>query len=54
VQACLIMIGVAMSEYQAPEVVSFAAAIGFVGGYQLLMKRSWRFIRWNKRRFSVA
>lgn len=29
-------------------------AVVSIGCYQLLMKRSWRFIRWSKRRFSPA
>ncbi len=54
VQILLVVGGIVMSAYQVPEVVSFSAAIAFVGLYQLLMKRSWRFIRWNKRRFATA
>lgn len=54
VQAILVSAGIAFSLYEVPEVFSFAAAVIFVGLYQLLMKRSWRFIRWNKRRFATA
>ncbi len=54
VQAILVLFGVTASVYGFPEYVSFAAAIVFVGLYQVLMKRSWRFIRWNKRRFAAA
>lgn len=54
VQLAMMVSGIMMYFYQVPEVVSFAAAVVFVGLYQLLMKRSWRFIRWNKRRFAVV
>jgi UDP-GlcNAc:undecaprenyl-phosphate GlcNAc-1-phosphate transferase len=54
VQAVLVLFGVAASVYNLPECISFATAIGFVALYQILMKRSWRFIRWNKRRFLTA
>lgn len=54
VQVLLVLFGVSAAVYQLPEYVSFFAAICFVGFYQLLMKRSWRFIRWNKRRFGAV
>lgn len=54
VQAILVLFGITASVYGFPEHVSFAGAILFVGLYQVLMKRSWRFIRWNKRRFATA
>jgi UDP-N-acetylmuramyl pentapeptide phosphotransferase/UDP-N-acetylglucosamine-1-phosphate transferase len=54
VQAVLVLFGVTASVYSLPEYISFAVAIGFVALYQILMKRSWRFIRWNKRRFATA
>lgn len=54
VQAVLVLLGVTASVYEFPEYISFVAAIGFVALYQILMKRSWRFIRWNKRRFAAA
>jgi UDP-GlcNAc:undecaprenyl-phosphate GlcNAc-1-phosphate transferase len=53
VQAVLVLFGVTASIYDLPEYISFAVAIGFVALYQILMKRSWRFIRWNKRRFAT-
>lgn len=54
VQAVLVLLGVTASVYEFPEYISFVAAIGFVALYQILMKRSWRFIRWNKRRFATV
>lgn len=54
VQMVLILCGIVMSLYNVPEVYSFGFAVVFVGLYQLLMKRSWRFIRWNKKRFAVV
>ncbi|MBC6907467.1 undecaprenyl/decaprenyl-phosphate alpha-N-acetylglucosaminyl 1-phosphate transferase [Saccharophagus sp. K07] len=54
VQTVLVLFGITASVYELPEYVSFAAALGFVGFYQVLMKRSWQFIRWNKRRFAAA
>lgn len=50
VQGLLISIGIAFEYTSMPEVVSFASACTLVLAYQLLMKRSWRFIRWSKRR----
>ena len=52
-QAALVMTGIVLSLYGLPDVVSFSCAIAFVGLYQLLMKRSWRFIRWNKKRYTL-
>lgn len=54
VQAIMVLIGVVVTKYGVPEYLSFAGVLAFVGLYQLLMKRSWRFIRWNKRRFALA
>lgn len=54
VQTVLVLFGITASVYELPDYVSFGAALGFVGMYQILMKRSWRFIRWNKRRFVAA
>jgi len=34
---------------QLPEWLSFIAALVLVVVYQVLMQRSWRFIRWSKR-----
>ena len=52
VQAVLVLFGIAAAVYDFPDYLSFAAALCFVGLYQILMKRSWRFIRWNKRRYA--
>ncbi len=52
VQLFLVLIGVSIEMFAVQEYMSFIAAIGFVGGYQLLMRRSWRFVRWNKRRYA--
>jgi UDP-GlcNAc:undecaprenyl-phosphate GlcNAc-1-phosphate transferase len=54
VQVVLVLFGIATSLYELPEYVSFGMALGFVGIYQILMKRSWRFIRWSKRRLIAA
>jgi UDP-GlcNAc:undecaprenyl-phosphate GlcNAc-1-phosphate transferase len=53
-QALLVVVGVLTTTADRPEYLSFGGALLFVGFYQLLMKRSWRFIRWNKRRFAAA
>lgn len=54
VQAIMVMIGIVTTVYSVPDYVSFMGVLAFVGLYQLLMKRSWRFIRWNKKRFAFA
>lgn len=54
VQAIMVAMGVAATAYNVPEYLSFMGVLLFVGLYQLLMKRSWKFIRWNKRRFAFA
>lgn len=54
VQATLVLFGIVAAVYEMPEYVSFIAAMIFVALYQILMKRSWRFIRWNKRRYVAA
>jgi UDP-GlcNAc:undecaprenyl-phosphate GlcNAc-1-phosphate transferase len=48
-QCLLIAIGVLATTSEMSESASFIGILVFVGSYQLLMKRSWRFIRWNKR-----
>lgn len=53
VQAAMVAAGVMTTTAGAPEYVSFMGVLAFVGAYQLLMKRAWRFIRWNKRRFAA-
>lgn len=52
-QGILVAIGVLSTTSAYAEAVSFAGMLSFIGLYQLLMKRSWRFIRWNKRRFAT-
>jgi UDP-GlcNAc:undecaprenyl-phosphate/decaprenyl-phosphate GlcNAc-1-phosphate transferase len=53
-QAGLVLVGVLASVYSIPEYFSFIGVLGFVGFYQLLMKRSWRLIRWSKKRSVFA
>lgn len=52
-QLCLVSIGMAFNYIPNAEAVSFSCCLVFVLAYQLLMKRSWRFIRWNKRRYAI-
>ncbi|TVZ38645.1 UDP-GlcNAc:undecaprenyl-phosphate GlcNAc-1-phosphate transferase [Alteromonadaceae bacterium 2753L.S.0a.02] len=51
VQGAFVVIGVTLYISNTSQVYSFIGAIVFVLIYQLLMQRSWRFIRWSKRRF---
>lgn len=51
-QLILVLFGVVVMEYGISEMVSFSAAMGFVALYQLWMQRSWRFIRWSKKRLN--
>lgn len=51
VQGTLVGLGIAVAVYQIPEAVSFLGVLLYIGLYQLLMMRAWRFIRWSKRRF---
>ncbi len=51
-QSFLVLLGVLTTTLNIAESVSFIGILLFVGLYQLLMKRSWQFIRWNKRRFA--
>ena len=53
IQSVFVAVGVAMMKWGVPDLLSFILAIAFVGVYQLIMKRSWRFIRWNKRRMTI-
>lgn len=48
-QAAFVCIGVLVMKMNVPEMISFAMATGFVVAYQLMLKRSWKFIRWSKR-----
>lgn len=52
VQLCLVAGGVVFLNYELPEFLSFLALGGLFFLYQLLMKRSWKFIRWSKRRLA--
>jgi len=55
VQGLFVVLGVVFWRTETPQWLSFVTLIGFVVAYQLLMKRSWRFIRWSKRRlFATA
>ena len=49
VQSCLVLIGALLIFSQLPDVISSVVIVSLVLLYQLLMKRSWRFIRWSKR-----
>ena len=53
-QMCLVSLGMIFNYLPQAEAVSFSCCLVFVLAYQLLMKRSWRFIRWNKRRFAAV
>lgn len=52
VQLALVCIGMIFNYLPNAEAVSFSLCLVFVLAYQLLMKRSWRFIRWSKRRLA--
>jgi len=52
VQACLVLAGALLITHNLPDALSFVVIVLLVAAYQLLMKRSWRFIRWSKRRFA--
>ena len=51
-QVAFVVLGVAIVAQGFAEAFSFSLVIAFVLAYQLLMKRSWKFIRWSKRRFA--
>ncbi len=51
VQVLFVGLGVWVVSSGFSEAFSFFLALGFVVAYQILMKRSWRFIRWKKRNF---
>ena len=53
VQLTLVSVGMVFNYLPGWEPISFSCCLVFVLAYQLLMKRSWRFIRWNKRRFAI-
>ena len=54
VQTVFVLLGVVTVTQGFPEPLSFLWAVVFVTFYQLLLKRSWRFIRWTKRRLNKA
>jgi UDP-GlcNAc:undecaprenyl-phosphate GlcNAc-1-phosphate transferase len=49
-QVVFVGLGIALIVAGFNEAFSFALAVLFVTMYQLLMKRSWRFIRWSRRK----
>ncbi len=51
-QAIFVAVGISMMKYGLPDWFSFLLALVFIVIYQMLMKRSWRFIRWTRRRFA--
>ncbi len=53
-QLALVALGMILNALPGADSISFSLCLVFVLGYQLLMKRSWRFIRWNKRRLAIA
>lgn len=50
VQTIMVGHGVAVAVFQIQESISFLGVLFYIGLYQILMRRSWRFIRWSKRR----
>ncbi len=50
VQLGFVSLGIFIMEHGYPELASFMLAIVFVLLYQLVMKRSWRLIRWARKR----
>ncbi len=53
VQSILVVIGIVVARSDAADVqvMSMMGVVVFVMSYQLLMRRSWRFVRWSRRRF---
>src|SRR5690606_26433909 len=53
IQSILVVIGIVVASSNAPDVqVMSMIGVGiFVMSYQLLMRRSWRLVRWSRRRF---
>jgi len=49
VQGAFVVTGILTLKVGVPEWMSFCLAILFVAAYQILLRRSWRFIRWSKR-----
>ncbi|MFT5082012.1 MAG: UDP-GlcNAc:undecaprenyl-phosphate GlcNAc-1-phosphate transferase [Lentisphaeria bacterium] len=53
IQVAFVGLGIVIVQQGLPEIVSFLVALAFVGAYQLLMKRSWRLMRWSKKRMAL-
>ncbi len=51
-QIVFVALGIFIVQHGVSEVLSFASAVAFIMVYQVLMRRSWRFIRWSKRRLA--
>jgi len=51
-QLAFVCVGIFILEHGYSELASFTLAIAFVVFYQFVMKRSWRLIRWTRRRLS--
>ncbi|WP_188151616.1 undecaprenyl/decaprenyl-phosphate alpha-N-acetylglucosaminyl 1-phosphate transferase [Teredinibacter waterburyi] len=54
VQSLFVVIGIVLMVTGCLEALSFAFAVVFVIAYQLLLKRSWKFIRWSRRSLFAA
>ncbi len=50
IQLGFVALGIFMMEQSYSDLASFLICVGFVALYQLVMKRSWRLIRWTRRR----
>lgn len=50
IQLAFVMLGILLVKQGVSEVGSFALALAFVVAYQLMMKRSWRLMRWTRKR----
>ncbi len=50
IQLGFVSLGIFMMEQGYPELASFVLAVAFICIYQIMMKRSWRLIRWVRRR----
>ncbi|MFL0809488.1 MAG: undecaprenyl/decaprenyl-phosphate alpha-N-acetylglucosaminyl 1-phosphate transferase [Agarilytica sp.] len=49
IQFGFVGLGVLMTQQGYPELASFFLAVGFILAYQVVMKRSWRLIRWARK-----
>ncbi len=50
IQLGFVSLGIFIMEQGYPELASFTLAVAFVLLYQIVMKRSWRLIRWTRKR----